>query len=45
MIVTVARIKSAAAVIVSTRAGEPFFRGDDPERSPPHRGRFASVRH
>ena len=41
---TVARIKSAAAVIVSTRADEPFFRGDEPERSPqPHRCRFASV--
>jgi 5'-deoxynucleotidase len=26
--VPVARIKSAAAVIVSTRANEPFFRGD-----------------
>ena len=33
---TVARITSAAAVIVSTRADEPFFRGDDPERSPRH---------
>jgi len=33
---TVARIKSAAAVIVSTRADEPFFRGDEPERSPSH---------
>jgi len=42
---TVARIKSAAAVIVSTRADEPFFRGDEPERSPsPHRRRFAKVR-
>ena len=28
--------QSAAAVIVSTRADEPFFRGDDPERSPSH---------
>jgi len=35
---TVARIKSAAAVIVSTRADEPFFRGDELERSP---GRIA----
>jgi len=33
---TVARIKSATAVIVSTRADEPFFRGDEPERSPSH---------
>jgi len=33
---TVGRIKSAAAVIVSTRADEPFFRGDEPERSPSH---------
>jgi hypothetical protein len=41
-IVPAARIKSAAAVIVSTRADEPFFRGDEPERSPsPHRRRFA----
>jgi hypothetical protein len=39
---TVARIESAAAVIVSTRADEPFFRGDEPERkSQPHRRRFA----
>jgi len=27
---TVGRIRSAAAVIVSTRADEPFFRGDEP---------------
>ena len=41
---TVERLKSAAAVIVSTRADEPFFRGDEPERSPsPHRRRFAEV--
>jgi len=33
---TIGRIKSAAAVIASTRAGEPFFRGDEPERSPSH---------
>ena len=33
---TVGRITSAAAVIVSTRADEPFFRGDEPERSPSH---------
>jgi hypothetical protein len=33
---TVERLKSAAAVIVSTRADEPFFRGDEPERSPSH---------
>ena len=33
---TGARITSAAAVIVSARADEPFFRGDDPERSPSH---------
>jgi hypothetical protein len=42
---TVARIKSAAAVIVNTRADEPFFRGDEPERSSgPHRRRFVTVR-
>jgi hypothetical protein len=42
---TVGRIKSAAAVIVSTRADEPFLRGDEPERSSsPHRRRFAKVR-
>ena len=36
---------AVAAVIVSTRADEPFFRGDDPERSPCHTaGRFAWVR-
>ena len=33
---TVARITSAAAVIVSTRADEPFYRGDEPERRPSH---------
>jgi hypothetical protein len=33
---TVGRTKSAAAVIMSTRADEPFFRGDEPERSPSH---------
>lgn len=31
---TVERLKSAAAGIVSTRANEPFFRGDEPERPP-----------
>jgi hypothetical protein len=31
---TVVRIKSAAAVIVSTRADEPFFRGDDRSEVP-----------
>jgi hypothetical protein len=31
---TVGWIKSAAAGIGSTRANEPFFRGDEPERSP-----------
>ena len=37
--------QSAAAVIVSTRADEPFFRGDEPERSSsPHRRHFAKVR-
>jgi hypothetical protein len=30
---TVGRITSAAAIIVSTGADEPFFRGDEPERS------------
>jgi hypothetical protein len=29
---TVPRIRSAAAVIVSARADEPFFRGVEPER-------------
>jgi hypothetical protein len=33
---TVARIKPAAAVIVSTRADEPFFRGVEPERGRSH---------
>jgi hypothetical protein len=33
---TVARIKSAVAAIVSTRADEPFFRGVEPERTPSH---------
>ena len=28
----------AAAVIVSTRADEPFFRGVEPERMPSHTG-------
>jgi hypothetical protein len=31
-LITVARIRSAAAVIVSARADEPFFRGVEPER-------------
>ena len=36
---TVGRIKSTAAVIVSTRADEPFFRGDDRSEVPAHRRR------
>jgi hypothetical protein len=41
---TVERITLAAAVNVSTRADEPFYRGDEPERSPSHRRHFAKVR-
>ena len=37
--------QSAAAVWISTRADEPFFRGDEPERSSsPHHRHFAKVR-
>jgi hypothetical protein len=35
---TVARIRTAAAVIVRTAADEPFFRGVEPERMPSHSG-------
>jgi hypothetical protein len=41
---TVARITSAAAVIASTRADEPFFRGDEPERSPSQTASLRQVR-
>jgi hypothetical protein len=41
---TVGRITSAAAVIVSTRADEPFFRGDEPERrARPNRRHFGKL--
>ena len=42
---TVGRINQPPPSSISTRADEPFFRGDEPERSPsPHRRRFAKVR-
>jgi hypothetical protein len=39
----VARNRTAAAVIVSTREAEPFFRGVEPERSQLHRRRLAEL--
>jgi hypothetical protein len=42
---TVGRINQPPSSSISRRADEPFFRGDEPERSPsPHRRRFAKVR-
>jgi hypothetical protein len=42
---TVGRINQPPPSSFSTRADEPFFRGDEPERRPsPHRRRFAKVR-
>jgi len=42
---TVGRIKPPPPSSISRRADEPFFRGDEPERSTsPHRRRFAKVR-
>jgi hypothetical protein len=35
-LLTIARIEISRAVIVSTRADEPFFRGVEPERSHSH---------